>query len=258
MGGEIIGNIDVAQVTLYVFWLFFAALIFYLHREGKREGFPLQADDGELSSGGEGFPELPPAKTFLMRDGSTVSVPGDNHGYQPTNARKVAKFVGAPIEPTGNPLLAGVGPGAWAERADHPDLTMDGDVKIVPLRAAAGFSVSANDRNPIGSQVTGACGGVAGTVKDLWVDKAEMIIRFYEVTLSDGMTTVLVPESFIGLKGSKVSVSAITAAQFADVPKLANSEQVTMLEEERIMAYFGAGLLYATPDRQEPLLEPWL
>ena len=29
---------DVAQVTLYVFWIFFACLIFYLRREDKREG----------------------------------------------------------------------------------------------------------------------------------------------------------------------------------------------------------------------------
>jgi len=29
---------------------------------------------------------------------------------------------------------------------------------------------------------------------------------------------------------------------------------VTLLEEEKIMAYFGAGTLYATPERQEPLV----
>ncbi|MEY3461886.1 MAG: hypothetical protein RLZZ03_1539, partial [Pseudomonadota bacterium] len=29
--------------------------------------------------------------------------------------------------------------------------------------------------------------------------------------------------------------------------------QVTLLEEEKIMAYYGAGTLYATPDIQEPL-----
>jgi photosynthetic reaction center H subunit len=28
---------------------------------------------------------------------------------------------------------------------------------------------------------------------------------------------------------------------------------VTLLEEEKIMAYYGAGTLYATPDIQEPL-----
>ena len=31
-------------------------------------------------------------------------------------------------------------------------------------------------------------------------------------------------------------------------------EEITLLEEEKIMAYFGAGTLYATPDRQEPLI----
>jgi photosynthetic reaction center H subunit len=29
---------------------------------------------------------------------------------------------------------------------------------------------------------------------------------------------------------------------------------VTFLEEEKIMAYYGAGLMYADPDRQEPLV----
>ena len=30
--------IDVPQVILYVFWIFFAGLIYYLRREDKREG----------------------------------------------------------------------------------------------------------------------------------------------------------------------------------------------------------------------------
>ena len=30
--------------------------------------------------------------------------------------------------------------------------------------------------------------------------------------------------------------------------------QVTQLEEEKIMAYFGAGLLYAEPSRVDPLI----
>jgi len=29
---------------------------------------------------------------------------------------------------------------------------------------------------------------------------------------------------------------------------------VTLLEEDKIAGYFGGGRLYATPDRQEPLL----
>jgi photosynthetic reaction center H subunit len=49
-------------------------------------------------------------------------------------------------------------------------------------------------------------------------------------------------------------VHAILAEQFANVPKTRNPDQVTLLEEEKIMAYYGGGLLYATPDRMEPLL----
>ena len=42
--GAITSHIDVAQVALYAFWIFFAGLIFYLRSEDKREGYPLQSD----------------------------------------------------------------------------------------------------------------------------------------------------------------------------------------------------------------------
>ena len=52
--GAITGYIDVAQLVLYAFWVFFAGLIYYLHRENKREGYPLLTDKaGERK---EGFP----------------------------------------------------------------------------------------------------------------------------------------------------------------------------------------------------------
>ena len=38
--GAITSYIDIAQVVLYLFWIFFFGLIIYLHREGKREGYP--------------------------------------------------------------------------------------------------------------------------------------------------------------------------------------------------------------------------
>ena len=43
----ITGYIDVAQVVLYMFWVFFAGLVYYLHRENKREGYPLDSDRTE-------------------------------------------------------------------------------------------------------------------------------------------------------------------------------------------------------------------
>ena len=39
-----IGNLDVAQIVLYAFWLFFFGLLFYLRREDRREGYPLESE----------------------------------------------------------------------------------------------------------------------------------------------------------------------------------------------------------------------
>ena len=44
MTAAITGYIDVAQLVLYGFWIFFAGLIIYLRREDKREGYPLESD----------------------------------------------------------------------------------------------------------------------------------------------------------------------------------------------------------------------
>jgi photosynthetic reaction center H subunit len=42
-------------------------------------------------------------------------------------------YNGSPIIPTGNPMIDGVGPAAWADdRRDEPDLTYHGAAKIVP------------------------------------------------------------------------------------------------------------------------------
>ena len=51
-----------------------------------------------------------------------------------------------------------------------------------------------------------------------------------------------------------LDVHAITAAQFANVPATAAEATVTLREEDRIAAYFGAGLLYAVRGRQESVL----
>jgi photosynthetic reaction center H subunit len=49
-------------------------------------------------------------------------------------------------------------------------------------------------------------------------------------------------------------VESILGNQFALVPGLRTHDQITLLEEEKIMAYYGGGTLYATPERQEPLI----
>ena len=44
MSAALTQYVDVAQVVLYAFWVFLAGIIIYLHREDKREGYPLESE----------------------------------------------------------------------------------------------------------------------------------------------------------------------------------------------------------------------
>lgn len=59
-------HLDGAQITLYAFWLFFFGLIYYLRKEDKREGYPLELDNGYKR---DGFPPVPPKKPYIAHDG---------------------------------------------------------------------------------------------------------------------------------------------------------------------------------------------
>lgn len=250
--GAITQYVDVAQLVLYVFWAFFAGIVYYLLRENHREGYPM--DSGR--EGGpqiEGWPSVPTPKTYKLADGREMLSPDLRRPDGTYNAQPMHGWNGAPLEPLGNPLLAGVGPGAWANRADEPDMMHEGGVKIVPLRVTAEHGVHIKDTDPRGLPVYGADGELAGTIADLWIDQAEILFRYLEVALPGGKS-VLLPMNFAYVSPGAVRVKAILGSQFAQVPALRRPEQVTLLEEEKIMAYFGAGSLYATPARQEPLL----
>jgi photosynthetic reaction center H subunit len=251
--GAITDYIDVAQLVLYAFWIFFAGLIYYLHQENKREGYPLETDPPSPGYF-EGFPRIPDPKTYLLPHGGTFTAPDYKRDTRPINATPIAGFPGAPLEPNGDPMLAGVGPGSWAERADVPDLTWEGAVKIVPLRVATDCSVEERDPDPRGMSVVGADGAKGGTVVDVWVDRAEFLVRYLELETA-GKRRVLLPINFAKVHGGRgeVSVRSILGGQFEAVPGLRKPDEVTFLEEEKIMAYFGAGTLYAEPSRAEPI-----
>jgi len=253
--GAFTGYFDVAQVVLYIFWIFFAGLIFYLRREDKREGYPLESD----RSGGrirvQGFPSIPPPKAFKLSDGSVVYAPRVENDTRQILARPTGKALGSPLEPIGNPMLAAVGPGSYALRSNHPDLMLDGLPLIVPLRRAAGFSVASEDPDPRGMGVYGGDKERAGTVKDVWVDRAEPQIRYLEVEIPGGRSVLLpIHYSKFDVSRGRVNVQSILSTQFADVPALANPDQVTLLEEDKITAYYAGGKLYATAARSEPFI----
>ena len=64
--------IDLTQVLLYAFWLFFALLVYYLRREDKREGYPLRSDRRNVVV--QGFPATPGPKVYPHAHGAGVHV----------------------------------------------------------------------------------------------------------------------------------------------------------------------------------------
>lgn len=254
--GEITGYMDVAQVVLYAFWIFFAGLIFYLRREDRREGYPLESE----AAGAQMRPNgvlLPTPKFFHLSDGKVKTAPpaeGPNtwnyKGY------KQEVWPGSPLVPETDGMNDQIGPGSFADRDNDHDRTFEGGKRIVPLRVAEHFVVHEEGPNPIGMTVFGADKQVAGTVTDLWIDRGECMVRYYEVELGAGGRRVLMPATFCttGIFTRTVKTEALLAHQFTGIPAHSDPDSVTLYEEERIVAFFGAGTLYATPDRQEAFL----
>jgi len=253
--GAITGYFDVAQIALYVFWIFFAGLLFYLHREDKREGYPLESD----RSGGrikvQGFPAIPKPKIYRAHDGQITVSPRVENDPRPIMAKPSGPFPGAPLVPTGNPMIDAVGPASYALRATHPDTMLNGAPMIVPLRVDTNFTISLKDFDPRGMEVYGADNVLGGVVTDVWVDRAEPQIRYLELETTNGRH-VLLPIYYTRFDKvrRRVKVKSILGSQFATVPPHANPAQVTRREEDQIMAYFAGGQLYATAARAEPLI----
>ncbi len=185
----------------------------------------------------------------------------------PKNARAVDSNFGAPLEPIGNPLTAGIGPGAWADRADKPDLTIKGIPRIVPMRVATDFFVAHEDPDPRGMDVKGMDGVVGGKVVELWVDRSEPCLRYLEIEVTGASGVRLVPVPFMripraknwmpfmqaGPSASHVQIDVLKAGDFAGIPQTKTADLVTLLEEDKISAYFGAGSLYNSELRYGPL-----
>ncbi len=263
--------IDVGQLTLYAFWAFFAGLIFYLRREDKREGYPLKSEPNETTSGEvrtfQGFPAVPSPKTFKLADGREIQVPRPEKVDYNLNARKVEPWDGAPLEPLGDPMKDGLGPAAYPVREDTPDRDLEGRLKIAPLRDATEMSVDERDPDPRGMPVIGCDGKQGGRVLDVWADRAEKRVMYLEVEIASGQSVspaggstgetanrALLPINFARVEDDAVYVQSIQSGQFGGVPRLRDADQITPLEEDKICAYYGGGVLYATADRAEPAL----
>ena len=261
MTNAFFGNFDLASLSIWLFWIFFALLIYYLQTENMREGYPLENEDGTAAPNQGPFP-VPNAKTFKLMHGRgevTVPSPENEEAHRRTDLamEKVAFSAGNgyPYDPTGDGMVDGIGPGAWVPRRDVPELDGHGHAKIVPMGQTDTFRVSAG-RDPRGMPVVAGDGEVVGTISDMWVDAPEQLVRYLEIELDadHGGGTRLVPIHFCRIWGGKVKINAIYGKHFANVPLTKSSTQITLLEEEKISAYYGGGILYASQDRIDPLL----
>lgn len=255
MTGTFIGNFDLASLSLWLFWIFFAGLIFYIQRENMREGYEFENDDGSKSSFQSPFP-MPEPKTFKLPHGrGEVTVPNSNGENREIALRQTNAANGYPLEPTGDPMTSGVGPGAWAARRDLPELDSKGHPKIVPLSAVDSFYVGAG-RDPRGLPVMAGDGEVVGKIVDIWFDEPEQLARYYEYELHPefGEGRRLVPVPLARTRKDRVAIKTIFSQHFNAVPQTKAKTQITMLEEEKISAYYAGGILYASDKRFGPLI----
>jgi photosynthetic reaction center H subunit len=250
------GEFDLASLSLWLFYGFFALLIIYIQRENMREGYPLEDDDGNVAANQGLFP-VPDDKTFKLAHGrGEVTVPsGQNPERKDIAVRKTAAGNGFPFEPTGDPMIDGVGPASWAPRRDVPELDGKGHPKIIPMAATEHFHVSAG-RDPRGLPVQGGDLEIVGSIVDMWIDEPEQLVRYLEIKLDPawGEGTRLVPMTLCKIKSDRVKIHSIFGKHFNNVPKTASPRQVTLLEEDKISGYYGGGKLYASQDRLEPQL----
>jgi photosynthetic reaction center H subunit len=148
----------------------------------------------------------------------------------------------------------GVGAAAWADRPDRYDLTVDGRPRIQPLSQLPEYHLDQRDPDPRGMTVVAGDGEEVGTVTDIWVDLAEPQPRYLTVELNGG-GTVLLPMGFARIKrAGRVQVVSIFGHHFPHVPQLRVPDRITLLEEDRIVAYYAGGTRYAEPSRNEPII----
>ncbi|MEN9851655.1 MAG: photosynthetic reaction center subunit, partial [Pseudomonadota bacterium] len=242
------GSFDLASLSIWLFWGFFALLVYYLQTENMREGYPMELEDGSRAPNQGPFP-VPAPKTFLLPHGrGSVTVPNGEREAREVALGRTAVSEGFPHAPLGDPMKDGVGPASWAPRRDIPELDGHGHNKIVPMASASAFAVSAG-RDPRGLPVQAGDLEVVGTISDMWVDAPEQLVRYLEITLNSG-SKKLVPVPMVKIQADRVRINSLSSDLFEGVPATKSQTEVTLLEEEKISAYYAGGTMYAASKRK--------
>jgi photosynthetic reaction center H subunit len=213
-----------------------------------REGYPLELEDGSPAPNQGPFP-LPKPKTFILPHGrGEVTVPNGVREAREVALGRSAASEGFPHLPLGNPMADGVGPASWAPRRDVPELDGHGHNKIVPMAKAAAFAVTAG-RDPRGLPVQAGDNEVVGRISDMWVDAPEQLVRYLEIDLNSGNRR-LVPMPMVKIWKDRVRINSLASDMFDGVPATKSKTEVTLLEEDKISAYYAGGTLYAADKRK--------
>ncbi len=257
MNLELTAGIDVALLVFYAFVLFFIGLIFYLRREDRREGYPLEdtVTGRHLSPGG-------PMHTASTQVASCCRSIMARSPRRPRAASRSTSPRGAPIASPARlmprpairwPTASARRPGPIAPSA--PIIDMEGHPRIVPLSAADGYRVS--DKDPdLDGLAGGRCRRRGRRHRQRPVDRHRRPAGALYPADRRKAAPLLAPMMMakVDKRRRRVVVDALNAAQFAAAPRPATPGQITLYEEDRVQAYFGGGYLYANASRQEPFL----
>jgi photosynthetic reaction center H subunit len=248
MTGSIVGTIDVAQAVLVVFLGGFLALVLYLRREDKREGYPLKDPAGGHDI--VGFPLPPPPKHYVTLHGEGGATMPHPEGRVNLAMRPQNRAPGSPFVPTGDPMQDGIGAASWAMKRDEPLLTWEGYPQLQPLRKLPGWEVDPTDPDLRGWPVRDADGVAVGTVVDLWLDHGVKILRYVEVavTIPGGVPRAMIPIYFAETypRIPEVCVPALYARHFAAFPQIQKPDEITAREEDRVSSFCAGGLHYGS------------
>ena len=90
---------------------------------------------------------------------------------------------------------------------------------------------------------------MVGRISDMWVDAPEQLVRYLEITLNSG-SKKLVPMPMVKIQADRVRINSLSSDLFEGVPATKSQTEVTLLEEEKISAYYAGGTLYAADKRK--------
>jgi photosynthetic reaction center H subunit len=83
----------------------------------------------------------------------------------------------------------------------------------------------------------------------MWIDAPEQLVRYLEITLNSG-SKKLVPMPMVKIQSDRVRINSLSSDLFEGVPATKSQTEVTLLEEEKISAYYAGGTMYAAAKRK--------